>query len=272
MNENDNLPQLIHRISSSKKYKGVYNKTIERIVSECVQRYGKNNAEKKARTLLHRIWSSYYIGKPDYKYLIEKIKENFTDEIRLKETILNILAYQSSVKERIPILDIFYHRIFSITDYPSSIIDHACGLNPLTIFWMNLPKDTIYNGFDIDTNQIEFLNEAFQIIGIENKIDIRTGDIVSDKFDYADIVFMLKLLPLLEQQRKGLSIEIMKKQQCRYMVISFPIKSLSGSEKGMIKFYSNWFESRIINEKWEIEKLIFKTELVYIITKCNPAF
>ncbi len=261
MNENDDLAQLIHKISSSKKYKNVYHKTIERIAGECLKKYGKNNAEKKARNLLHRIWNSYYIGKPDYQFLLNKIKESSN----FKETILNILAYQSSVKERIPILDTFYQKIFSITGYPSSIIDHACGLNPLTILWMNLPKDTIYNGFDIDNDQIDFLNKVFQIIDIENKVSIRTGDILSDKFDYADVVFMLKLLPLLEQQGKGLSLEVMKKQQCRYMVISFPVKSLSGSEKGMFKFYSDWFESLIIKENWKNQKIPFETELVYII-------
>lgn len=269
MNKNDDLDQLIQKISSSKKYRSIYHKSIERIASECLQRYGKNDAEKKARNLLHRIWGSYHTGKIDYEYLLAKIKENSADEIKLKETIFSILAYQSSVNERIPILDTFYHYIFSITGYPSSIIDHACGLNPLTIFWMDLPKDTIYNGFDIDSDQINFLNSAFQIINMENKINIKIGDIVSDKFDYADVVFMLKLLPLLEQQGKGLSRKVMKKQQCRFMIISFPIKSLSGNEKGMVKFYSDWFESVIEEEKWKAERILFKTELVYIITRSN---
>lgn len=267
MNENDNLTQLIQRISNSKKYRSVYHKTIERIVSECLEKYGKRDAEKKARNLLHRIWNSYYISKPNYEYLLNKIRENPTDQLKLEETILNILAYQSSVKERIPILNTFYHKIFSIIGYPSSIIDHACGLNPLTIFWMNLPKDTIYNAYDIDDDQIDFLNKAFQIISIENKINIKTGDVLSDEFEYADVIFMLKLLPLLEQQGKGLSLEVMKKQQCKYMIISFPIKSLSGNYKGMVEYYSDWFSNHVSKEKWKVEKMLFSTELVYIIEK-----
>jgi len=164
------------------------------------------------------------------------------------------------------LLGFFYEHIFSVTGYPDSIIDHACGLNPLTIPWMNLPESTEYCAYDIDVCQIRFLNSVFNILGLPQGINIGSGDVILDRFGYSDIVFMLKLLPPLEHQSKGSSLKIMQNQECRKMVISFPVKSLSGNEKGMAEFYSGWFIN-LIKDKWKYKRLDFDTELVFIVEK-----
>lgn len=268
MFDDDDLNNIVQNIIQSKKYKSIYKKTIEHNVKICLEKYGKKQAEERARKILHQIWSAYYEKKPDFKHLYESLIQKFDienkTELEIKEKLTNILSLQSSTYERISILDDFYKEIFSITEKPSSIIDHACGLNPLTYLWMKLNDDVKYQAYDIDNDLIWFLNSIFKFFELNN-IEAKLGDVLVDDFDYADTVFMLKLLPILEQQKKGSSLSVMKRQKCKYLIVSFPIKSLSGNEKGMIQFYSNWFKKTIENEKWKFKEILFDTELVFVI-------
>ncbi|HGE70483.1 TPA: hypothetical protein ENX78_06595 [Candidatus Poribacteria bacterium] len=265
---NDDFNDIVQNIIRSKKYKGLYKKTIEHNVKRCLEKYGKKQAERRARKILHQIWSAYYDNKPNFKHIyesfIDKLGINNVTESEIKERIIKILSIQSSTCERITILDNFYKQIFAVTGKPSSIIDHACGLNPLTYFWMNLDSDVKYQAYDIESDLIWFLNSIFEFCKLDN-IEAKLGDVLIDEFGYADVVFMFKLLPILEQQEKGSSINVMKSLRCKYLVVSFPIKSLSGSEKGMREFYSNWFKKTIESEKWKFEEILFNTELVFVV-------
>lgn len=266
MCNDDDFNDIAQNIIRSRKYKSIYEKTIEHNVKRCLDKYGRKQAEKKARNILHRIWSAYYDHKPDFKRLYESFVNDVSEYPKepIKDRLIKLLSVQSSTNERIGILDNFYKQIFAIIGLPSSIIDHACGLNPLTYPWMNLPNDAKYQAFDIEGELISFLNSTFQFLGLKN-MEARLGDVLVDEFNYADVVFMLKFLPVLEQQEKGSSIQVMRRQKCRHLVVSFPVKSLSGNEKGMKNFYSDWFKKTIESERWEYKEILFDTELVFII-------
>lgn len=267
MYSDQDVIELSSRIAHSRKYRNIYEKTIERIVRQCLQIYGKKSAEDAARNILHQIWGAYYEHKPNFKALLDEIKGGINNRMGYKECVLRALLAQSSTRERVPLLDSFYKEIFSATGYPDSVIDHACGLNPLTIFWMDLPKDAKYYAFDIDKDQINFLRMVLSLMGLKDKVEVNLGDIFVDEFAFADVVFMLKLLPILEKQQKGSSLEIMKRQLCHSLVVSFPIKSLSGAEKGMTDFYSKWFKDLMKSSAWAYEEIFFKTELVFVVHK-----
>lgn len=264
------LKGIADKISSSKKYKAVYRKTIERVAVDCLQKYGQKQAEKKTKNILHQIWGSYYEARPDFKKLLEKIKERAGGGERVENIFISLFFLHSSCKERKPFLEKFYKEIFSITGYPKTIVDWGCGLNPLSVFWMNLSEETEYFAFDIDKDQQNFLKELFSFFGIENKFEFGLKDILADNAGFvAEIVFMLKLLPCLEQQKKGTSLDVLKKQNCRYLVVSFPAGSLSGRKKGMADFYETWFENLIKGENWKAEKLFFEKEVVFVVKKQN---
>lgn len=278
--------EIVENIKKSKKYKAVYVKTVERIVADCIVRFGEKRAEKEAKNLLHQVWGAFYETRPDFKKILNKIEiENSgrrpTSSEDFKKIISSVLKLQSSVQERVGILEEFYKKIFEVTGIPNSIIDHACGLNPLTLPWMSLPETTVYKAYDIDEEEIEFLKSVFDLLKIKN-VEARMGDVLVDEFsaqgadtlgrpasgwDYADVVFMLKLLPCLEHQKKGCSLEILKRQKCKFIVVSYPIKSISGKEKGMAEFYRNSFMNMVKSENWKIEELLFDSELVFIVEK-----
>ena len=267
MYTDQDVTEIAQKITSSKKYKSIYNKTVEHTVRRCLERYDKKQVEQRTRNILHQIWSAYYGHKPDFRHLLDTFMSNANNEAGIRQEMLKLISVQSSTRERIPILDEFYDKIFSITGRPSSIIDHACGLNPLTMLWMNLPGNVKYRAFDIEKDLIGFLKSVIDFLGLTDKMDIRLGDVLIDEFDYADVVFMLKLLPVIEQQQKGSSLEAMRKQRCKHLVVSFPVKSLSGAEKGMSEFYSNWFRSLIKDENWRYNEILFNTELVFVVQK-----
>ncbi len=259
------------KITASKKYKGLYPKTIERIVEVCLEKYPEKEAEKRARNLLHQIWGSYYQTRPDFKKLLKKLEQNAKivggpTSHNLKETVLPILQLQSSIKERTPILNDFYQKIFAITGPPKSIIDWACGLNPLSWPWMNLPKNCYYLGFDIDKEQNDFLNNVFKIAGLKC-FQVKLGDILVDKSPQTDLIFLFKILPLLEHQQKGVSLGVLKRMPAKFLVVSFPTKTIGGRQKNMVDFYSKQFHDLVRNEPWQIKKILFPTELVFIIKK-----
>ena len=267
MYNDQDVTEIVHKILSSKKYRSIYDKTIERLVRQCLEKFEKKHVEKKARNILHQIWSAYYDQKPDYKHILDKFVSNVNNGGYAKQEILKLISIQSSTCERISILDDFYGKIFSVTGRPSSLIEHACGFNPLTTLWMDLPENAKYQAFDIENDLIDFLKSVIDFLNLRDRIEIRQGDVLIDEFDYADVVFMLKFLPVLEQQQKGSSLEVMRKQKCRHLVVSFPIKSLSGTEKGMRDFYSNWFKILINDENWKYDEIIFDTELVFVVQK-----
>ena len=51
----------------------------------------------------------------------------------------------------------------------------------------------------------------------------------------------------------------------RYAAVSFPGASLSGKEKGMPRNYEVHFMNIVDQEAWEIRKVKFPTELVFIL-------
>lgn len=246
------LSKIIENISKSKKYKDLYIKTIERIVFETSRRYSKEKEiETNSKKVLHQIWDSYYLKQIDFKKI---------DAMSLEE----ILNFHSSTKERFPFLEEFYKQIFDITGKPKSIVDIGCGFNPLTIPYMHL-EQCDYNAFDIDKEEIDFLNSY--VPQIENTVNFKAtvGDIFTDSFPNTDIVFLFKIIPVIELQKKGFIQEFIANQQARFFVITFPKLSIGGREKGMGEFYSNWFEETFQGQSFR--KIEFPNELVYILPR-----
>jgi 16S rRNA (guanine(1405)-N(7))-methyltransferase len=267
MEDGHEVEQIVRNILSSRKYKNLYEPTVRRVTASCFAKYGGKKAEEEARNELHRIWGSYYGIRPDFHKLFRRFKDGLADSGDAKTSILPILNRQSSTKERIPILDDFYRKIFAITGIPKTIIDHGCGLNPLTYFWMGLKDDSRYSARDIDAEETDFINAVMAETGKSSQVSARTGDILEDSPEKADVAFMLKLIPPIEQQEKGAALPTIKKQDSPFVVVSFPVASISGGKRGMAEFYEKQFEEIVSGEPWKNSKIIFPTELVFVIDK-----
>jgi 16S rRNA (guanine(1405)-N(7))-methyltransferase len=262
----DTLLQIIDKISNSKKYKPINKQTISRIVNNAAKRYHRKQVEDISKKLLHQIWGAYYTSRPDFNKLEQKIFDSINEGKSLKETVLPILSIHASTKERVPILNFFYKDVFAITGIPDSIVDYACGLNPLTVPWMDLPNGTQYKAIDIDTEEIEFLakiSKLYQNISIKTEV----GDLFNINNENFHTAFLFKILPVLEQQQKGITKNIINEINAKFIVITYPTASLSRNDKGMTKFYSNQFETLANENNWEYKKINLLSEIIYIIKK-----
>jgi len=61
----------------------------------------------------------------------------------------------------------------------------------------------------------------------------------------ADTAYLFKLIPVLEAQRKGRGYELAKSLNAKFLVITYPLKSLGGREKGMAKNYAAQLENAL---------------------------
>jgi 16S rRNA (guanine(1405)-N(7))-methyltransferase len=252
------------RILASKKYRALYPPVVERIFARCVERYDESAAESEARSILHQIWGSYYPARPDFKKLWEKLQAEVAAG-RRDQAIEMVLRLHTSSAERLPFLDEFYKKIFAIVGSARSIIDHGCCLDPIAAERFGLPEESTYQAFDIDVEEVEFLRKACALLGYGDQVRVAAGDAIAGEAVPADVVFMLKLLPVLEQQQKGSAREVLLKQRAKWLVVSYPVASLSGKEKGMTEFYTNQFLDMVDGLEWEVYKLIFPTELVFVV-------
>jgi len=260
--------EITARILASPKYRALLPRTVEAAVQEALARYGEKGAAKQARAILHQAWGAYYPYRPKFGKLLDTLRAGLHAGRSPRDVLPPALAMHSSTAERSSFLDEFYSRIFAVTGPPESVLDLGCGLNPLSLPWMGLPEGTPYVGMDIDTEQNAFLNAALAEIGLPpERARVQDGDILLDDPPEAGVVFMLKLLPLLEHRRKGAAWGVLRRQRARHIVVSFPSSGLSGRKRMMGEFHGSNFLRLVGSEPWKVSALTFKSELVYIVGK-----
>ena len=264
------IEAFVSKIKASRKYRSICEDTIRDVVENALPKYRRTkDALKAAKTKLHRVQAAYLGNisfEEDLKALVEIHSSGNRD--RVKEICLKLMSEHASTRERIPILDRFYKETFAVTGVPRMILDVACGIHPLSIPWMSLPDDTVYWAYEIDRRLVDHLNTYFQAIG--SKPLARLQDVIcTPPAETGDIAFVMKMVPCLERREKGCSIRLLKQLKVRYLVVSFPIRSLSGRRgaKDMPSFYSQLFSDMVDGCGWEVIKLPIREELVFVVDK-----
>ena len=124
-----------------------------------------------------------------------------------------------------------------------------------------------YVGYDVDQRQIDFVNQIFVDCGVDNRAQVMLGDIFEEKYIEADITMFLKVLILLERQKKGSSLNMIQKCKSKYVVVSFPTRTISGKKKKMREYYKKYFMELIDGQGWKVEIIDFENEVVFVVEK-----
>jgi 16S rRNA (guanine(1405)-N(7))-methyltransferase len=232
------------RVLASRRYRYVDPALVERLAAEETPK-AKNlaDAEKRTKRRLHQIFGAY-TGQPDYTRLLLDLSDAWQSGSgeSVRGACRAAMAAHASTRERLAILDTFYTQLFAITGVPASIVDIACGLNPLATPWMELPKDATYVAYDIDSQLLGFVDGALELFGVSHRVKLR--DIVSNPpDDVCDLALLLKSVPCLDQQDPSASARIIRSMRATQTVVSFPTRSLSGHSKGMARNYRTRFET-----------------------------
>jgi 16S rRNA (guanine(1405)-N(7))-methyltransferase len=122
-----------------------------------------------------------------------------------------------------------------------------------------------YHAYDIYADMIAFVGDFLGLMGVNGRAQPR--DIISQPpTEPADLIFILKTLPVLEQVEKGAAARLLDALQARYLLISFPAQSIGGRGKGMVQNYEAQFYSWIDGRSWQVQRFEFPTELAFLVT------
>lgn len=249
--------ELLDKLLHSKKYQDVCPDTVRRIFSECLLKYKKpKDAERAAREQLHGITGAFNDLGGEVQRKVYALESS--DDCALTA----ILSRHASTRERLPLarMDALYAQIFEATGCPSSILDLACGLNPIYLLHR---FDCDVLGVDISRSCVELIDAAKQEGSHGVCADLLCdGAIPAERFD---ICLLFKILPLLDRQRSGAAMDVLRRVNAEYIVISFPTRTLGGRNVGMEENYSAWMESHLPDEYAVAERFTAENELFYIL-------
>jgi 16S rRNA (guanine(1405)-N(7))-methyltransferase len=177
------------------------------------------------------------------------------------------MARHASTRERLPILDDFYTQIFADLPPIRSLLDLACGLNPLALSWMDLPEGAAYWACDIYADQADFLNRWFALVGQAGEAFL--WDLANNPPPprAADVVLLLKALPCLQQIDRTIGRRLLDALDAPTLIVSYPAHSLGGRKHGMPDHYAAQFADLVAGKPWRIDTFPFATELVYRIRR-----
>jgi len=264
------LDKVVATVASSKKYRAVCADTVRRIAEREMDKHNSLKAATKAtKRKLHQSYGAFEQDS-DYEVAYARLEAAYATgpEAEIQAACWHVLGLHSSTRERRPLLDRFYLDIWAVTGRPASILDLGCGLNPLSLPWMDLSSERSlkYVALDIDENRIVFLNRYLTLAGLEPLA--RCQDIlIQTPQDQADVALLLKMSPSLERQEQGTTLRLIERLQAPNIVVSYAIKSLGGREKGMLTHYHQQFSEWAEGRHWAVEELVFETELVFVVRK-----
>lgn len=263
------LETLVVEIKGSKKYRHIAEALVRRVGSrELRHRKSLKEAVKATKNKLHQIGGAFIEFEMPYARWKRELQAahatgNHADFL---EVCKRIMASHASTRERMADIDRFYPEIFSHLGEVNTVLDLACGLNPLMLPWMPLSDRAVYYACDIYEDMVDFLNFFFDLIGRPGRAEVADlGQSVPAL--KADVVFLLKVLPCLEQSEKNRSLALLNSVKARCLAVSFPCQSLGGRAKGMAANYDQEFRSLIASTGWSFQRIDFSREMVFLVKK-----
>jgi len=256
--------EMAGEILCSKKYAGINRAVVERICLETIPKYAKpKDVIKAVKKELHIIHESFL--SEDCHRKAEALLDGYLRPEGItadQDFALQLMALHASTRERLGRVEDIYGYISGYLKADDRIIDMGCGFNPFALpFFTVRPKH--YVAYDISSSTVRTLDHYFTLAGLPYRAEMLDAAMQRPAAVKGDVLFMFKLFPLLERQKKGRAYEILHTASCT--IVSFPLKSASGREKGMEAFYASQFETGLPPEFAIAEKKIFLNEMFYVM-------
>ena len=238
-----------------KKYAHIYKPLLERVYEEERQKHKREkDGVKAAKAKLHTIFGAFS-NTDAHKSALTLLEKN-ADEAE-------IMKFHASTRERLPYLTDFYGFIFAHIGASACVLDLGCGFNPFSLPWFP-EKPKTYHALDIDTRTADLTNRYFALQNLPPlaacaDLAVETPNI------QADVVFLFKLLPVLEAQKRGRGADLLRELRAKHFVLSYPLKTLSGKEKGFKDFYAAEARKLFSDEFPLVAEKVIGNELIYIL-------
>jgi 16S rRNA (guanine(1405)-N(7))-methyltransferase len=260
------LARLVAAVTESAKYRRVAPGLVAAIgAGELAKGRSWKEAVKATKNKLHQVAGAYLPERPDYDGWLARLAQASTPADQA-EVCKAIMAHHASTRERLPALEQFYITLFAGLSPITSILDLACGLNPLARPWMPLAPDASYFACDIYQDQANFLNRCFALLGVTGQATV--CDLVQAAPEQeADVALLLKAIPCLEQMDRGIGPRLLDQVRAPVVILSYPAQSLGGRQKGMVTNYAAHFEALAAGRPWQVTRYDFPRELVFRIIR-----
>lgn len=253
------LDKVIAAVTASRKYAAIDAAVTERICAESLKKYPKwKDAVKAAKNELHIMHESF-LTDGGYKAAYAQLEQGVPDA----QSCRSLLMLHASTRERADHADAVCEMVSQYFTAADTVCDIGCGFNPFTLpLYREMPAK--YLAYDISTESAALMNHYFELLG-KKEYRAEILDAVTDVPAPCDLLLAYKILPLLEQQKKGRAMGFLADADFRRAVISFPLKTLSGRERGMQAHYSAFFEEQLPAQFSILQKEIIGNELFYVI-------
>jgi 16S rRNA (guanine(1405)-N(7))-methyltransferase len=265
MNDPDALESIVSAVCENPKYARIDRGLIHRL-SEKELLKGRSHKEtvKAVRNKLHQVGGSYQEKPIDYAKWIERLSllPHNLDHPLVRQYCQEMMREHSSTQERLPALDHFYTDTMMDIAPIHSLLDLACGLNPLSLPWLPLAPGVQITACDIYMDMTGFLELFFNHFDIDAQV--YSCDLIHAIPQHrVQLALLLKTIPCLEQIDKSIGNRLLEQIQADVLLVSFPIHSLGGRSKGMLQFYENHFHELASDKPWRITRYEFTSELVF---------
>lgn len=263
------LKELVTAVTQSPKYADISLELVQQVGErELAARHSFKEAVKATKNKLHQVGGAYFDSKLDFPAMLVQLRQAADDPDAFRTVCRELMRRHASTRERLPILDEFYTTTLGDLENIRVVRDLACGLNPLTLPWLPFDSMPEYHAYDIYGDMMAFVAEFMTIAGVNGRA--QTCDIISQPpTEPADLIFIFKTLPVLEQVQKGAAARLLDSLHARYLLITFPAQSLGGRKRGMVQNYEaqfmGWLDESDNGRAWQVQRFEFATELAFLV-------
>lgn len=280
----DALDELVAAVRASARYRDIAEPLIRRVGErELAKRRSLKETVKATRNKLHQV-AGAYIAEPRYAAWLADLRATWgatsgvdpDGDVQRRAALRQVMARHASTRERLPILDQFYAQTLTALGPIRSVVDIACGLNPLALDWAPLAEEAEYYACDIYADMMAFLGGYFALEASGGRHGLRgraeQRDVIAAPPDQrADLALILKTIPCLEQVEKSAGERLLRGLRADHLLISFPVHSLGGRSKGMPATYETRFHELMertgIGARATIKRFEFATELAFLVSR-----
>ncbi len=242
----------IKKLMMSAKYRDVCPDTIRRIYADCEKKYKRpKDVEHATRERLHGVTGAY-LTENDNRRALALAEAGEWEQL---------LSLHASTRERLPIeeTDALYERIFGICGVPDTLLDLACGLNP--VYLAARYPDMHITAADMSGQCLRIIRACCAAGTICCDL-ICEGGVPQGRYD---MVLLFKILPLIERERTGTALRVLQQCDTRYLVVSYPTRTLGGRNVGMAQHYDEWMQVHVPDNRLIEAQFETANELFYVL-------
>ena len=259
---------VVARVLASTRYRDVDRALVTRLATEELPRSrNADDAAKRVKRRLHQAVGAYRGGAAAKAGAELQATWTGTWDEPMGDACRRALERHASTRERIAELGRFYAEVWkAVGGVPASVLDLACGLNPLALPFMGLSASAEYLACDADRSVLQEVEAFLELVGQPHRTwpcDLVTGAPEAT----ADVALLLKTVPLLDRQDRAAALRLVASLRARHVVVSFPARSLGGRGR-LERAYRTRMEAlaedlgpRVASST----ELSFRTELVYVL-------